>query len=87
MNEDEHTNVRLAAVEALGKFYASEVARQALIDALNRQSIPEVQIAIIQILGNFKEKRAAQPAQKLLDKEDVPPYVKDQVRLQLPNLI
>jgi hypothetical protein len=87
MNEDEHTNVRLAAVEALGKFNTSEIARQALIDALNRQSIPEVQIAIIQILGNFKEKRAAKSAQQLLDKEDVPAYVKDQVRLQLPNLI
>jgi HEAT repeat protein len=87
MNEDEHTNVRLAAVEALGKFNTSEVARQALIDALNYQSIPEVHIPIIPILGNFKEKRAAEPAQQLLDKEDVPAYVKDQVRLQLPNLI
>lgn len=87
MNEDEHTNVRLAAVEALGKFSTSETARKALIDALNHQATPEVQIAIIQILGNFKEKRAAKSAQQLLDKEDVPTYVKDQVRLQLPNLI
>ncbi len=86
MNYDENTNVRLAAVDALGKFPESDIARTALINALEFEAVPEVQIGIIQILGNFKEQRAAKPMEKLLEKEDVPAYVKDQIRLQLPNL-
>ncbi|NER13611.1 hypothetical protein GWK08_09195 [Leptobacterium flavescens] len=86
MDYDENINVRLAAVEALGNFSDSELARKALINSLEYQEVAEVQIAIIQILGNFKEQRAIKPMEKLLEKEDVPPFVKDQIRLQLPNL-
>ncbi|WP_299221555.1 HEAT repeat domain-containing protein [uncultured Aquimarina sp.] len=84
---DDHINVRLAAAEALTKFSDSEMVRKALIDALEMEQDPGMQIELIQILVSIQEKRAVPSMEKLLQNEETPSYVKDQVTIGLPSLI
>lgn len=84
---DDHINVRLAAAEALTKFSDSEMVRKALIDALEMEQDPGMQIELIQILVSIQEKRAIPSMEKLLQNEETPGYVKDQVTIGLPSLI
>jgi hypothetical protein len=56
MNEDSNTNVRLAALDALSKFYYEEPIRKILIRSLAIQKDEVVQIALIQVLVKMKEK-------------------------------
>jgi uncharacterized membrane-anchored protein YhcB (DUF1043 family) len=87
MHYDDHTNVRLAAAEALVKFSDSEMVRKALIKAMDTEQDPSIQIELIQILVSIQEKRAVPSMEKLLQNEETPGYVKDQVKIGLPNLI
>lgn len=87
MHYDDHSNVRLAAAEALAKFSDSEMVRKALINALDIEQDPGIQIELIQILVSIQEKRAVPSMEKLLQNEETPDYVKDQVKIGLPNLI
>ncbi len=87
MNYDDHINVRLAAAEALAKFSDSEMVRKALIHAMDLEKDPSMQIELIQILVSIEEKRAVPSMEKLLQEEETPDYVKDQVKIGLPNLI
>ncbi|MDH7446159.1 HEAT repeat domain-containing protein [Aquimarina sp. 2201CG14-23] len=84
---DNHINVRLAAAEALSKFSDVEMVRKSLIDALEIEKDPGMQIELIQILVSIHEKRAVPSMEKLLQNEATPNYVKDQVTIGLPNLI
>jgi HEAT repeats len=56
MNEDPNTNVRLAALEALGKFSNQAPVRKALLASLATQKDPVVQIELIQLMVRMKEK-------------------------------
>ncbi|WP_226294158.1 HEAT repeat domain-containing protein [Aquimarina algicola] len=87
MHYDDHINVRLAAAEALVKFADKEIVRKAFINALNTEQDPSLQIELIQILVSIQEKRAIPSMEKLLQEEEVPDYVKDQVKIGLPSLI
>lgn len=78
MNTDNNTNVRLAAVEALGKFQKEPQVRTALIDALSTQTDPLVQIALIQLMVQMKATEAVKPLQKIVDDEQSLPAVKDE---------
>ena len=84
---DDHINVRLAAAEALVKFSDSEMVRKSLINALEIEQDPSMQIELIQILVSIQEKRAIPSMERLLQNEGTPNYVKDQVTIGLPNLI
>jgi len=87
MQYDDHINVRLAAAEALAKFADSEMVRKALIHALETEEDPSMQIELIQILVSIEEKRAIPSMEMLLQKEETPDYVRDQVKMGLPSLI
>lgn len=84
---DENTNVRLAAAEALSKFSSETLVRDAFIKSLETDKNASVQIEVIQILSKIKEKRAIEPMQKLLEKEEIPQFVKQQVQLNLSTLL
>ena len=60
VNHDPNVNVRLAAVDALRPFASSPGARNAAIEALSRQTSPIVQVALIDLLVDLKEKSAEQ---------------------------
>ncbi|MEX0313988.1 MAG: HEAT repeat domain-containing protein, partial [Allomuricauda sp.] len=76
---DENDNVRLNAFEALSKFTSSETVKTAFIEALGMEKNPSIQIAIIQALVQIQEKKAIGPMQKLLEREDTQPFIKNEI--------
>ncbi len=78
MNEDPNTNVRLAALDALGKFHGEPAVRKILIEALSKQKDPVVQIALIQILVKLKEKGVVNDLKIIVDDEETMKAVKDE---------
>jgi hypothetical protein len=58
MNHDSNVAVRLSAVDALAKFGNSMDVRRALVDSLAVQDSPLVQVALIDLLVQLKEKEA-----------------------------
>lgn len=87
MQYDGNINVRLAAAEALSEFPESTIVKDAFIEALTIQKDPSLQIAIIQFLVKIQEKRAIAPMQQLLEHEDTPNFVKDQVNSGISQII
>lgn len=78
MNEDPNSNVRLAAMEALARFHNEPKVRKELIDGLSTQTDPVVQMALIQLMVQMKEKAAVKPLQQLTEDDNVLPAVKDE---------
>jgi hypothetical protein len=78
MNEDPNSNVRLAALDALGKFQAEPPVRNALIKSLSTQKDPIVQIALIQLLVRMKERGVVKDLEKIVEDEQNMKAVKDE---------
>lgn len=78
MEEDPNTNVRLTALEALGKFYKQGHVRNRLIKGLSSQKDPVVQIALIRLLVQMKEKDVVNQLEKITRDDSVIKAVKDE---------
>ena len=81
MDEDPNSNVRMAAIEALKKFSNEPVVRKALINSLTRQTDPVVQILLIQIMVELKEKGAVKRLQQMTEDEGLLEAVKDEAHM------
>ena len=86
VNYDTNVNVRLAAVDALRRFAASPETRRAVVDALPGQTTPLVQVALIDLLVDFKDRDAAEALTKLAANRDVNDGVRQQARWALEKL-
>lgn len=80
MNNDENVNVRQAAAEALFHFKEEPAIRRALVNSLPRQEEPLMQMTLIDMLVEMREKSAVNEMQKLLMESDTREIVK--TRLQ-----
>ena len=78
MNEDPNTNVRLAALDALGKFKHEQRIRELLIASLSTQTDPVVQISLIQIMVEMKEKSIIKELEEITRKKEILKAVKDE---------
>lgn len=78
MNQDPNSNVRLAALEALGTFQTEPAVRKALIASLSTQTDPVVQIALIQLLVRLKEKSVIKDLERMVEDERNLKAVKDE---------
>lgn len=78
MNDDPNTNVRLAAMDALGKFSNEARARHALIQSLSTQKDPVIQIALIQLLVKMKEKSVVNQLEQITTDPSAIKAVKDE---------
>jgi hypothetical protein len=78
MNEDPNTNVRLAALEALSKFHQEAHVRKILIQSLSSQKDPMVQIALIQLMIQIKEKAVINDLKRIVDDDGTMDAVKDE---------
>ncbi|MEK6478897.1 HEAT repeat domain-containing protein [Catalinimonas sp. 4WD22] len=87
VNADPNANVRLAAVEALAHFATDSTASNALKKSLNSQSDPNVQIAIIDVLVERKERDAVPEIQQLLQQNDLNQIVREQAEYGLSQLL
>jgi hypothetical protein len=86
MNTDPNSNVRLAAIDGLSKFYDDAVVRKALIRSLTTQDDPVVQIALIQLMVSLNDKSAIAPLQKIVENDDMLPEVKDEAHIGIMKL-
>ncbi len=78
MNEDPNSNVRLAAMDALGKFSKESAVRNALIKSLSTQKDPIVQIALIQLLVKMKETGVVNQLEQMTKDASTMKAVKDE---------
>jgi HEAT repeats len=86
MIDDKNINVRLKAVESLARFNDEEKVRGALVDALTTVEEPAIQIALINVLVEFKEKSAIERMEKIIYGNESLKGVKDEARLGIFKL-
>lgn len=87
LDEDPNTNVRLAAVDALYLFRDDARVREGLVGSLTRQTSPLVQVALINLLADIKETRAAEALKSLIADRELRPEVRQKAEWGLRKLI
>lgn len=75
---DQSTNVRLAALEALAKFSNQPQVKEGLIKSLSKQNDPMVQISLIQLLVDMKERAVVKELERISRDKEVLKAVKDE---------
>ncbi|NUO81323.1 HEAT repeat domain-containing protein [candidate division KSB1 bacterium] len=86
LNEDPNVNVRLAAAEALGLYGNEDLVRQGIVASLPRQTSPLVQIRLIILLTELREKKAHAALQQLMQNEQLNQEVRKQAEIGLKEL-
>jgi len=77
LNNDPNTNVRLAALDGLARFYRETYVRKQLIVALKTQQNPTVQIALIELLTRMKEAAVLAELDKIVASDSTMTAVKE----------
>ena len=83
---DSNVNVRLAAVDALHQFADEPIVRQGLIEALRMQDSPLVQIALIDLMVEIRERRAIDVLKRLRREQELNDAVKQRAEWGLKQL-
>ena len=86
LNHDPNVNVRLAAADALYLFYSRPEVKAGLVDSLARQTSPLVQMSLINLLVEIRERRAVEALRQLVRDEKLNPKVKKRAELGLVQL-
>jgi hypothetical protein len=87
LNSDPNVNVRLAAVDALYLYSHRPEVRKALIQSLDNQTSPLVQISLMNLLVQIREKHALEALRGFIENQDVIPAVRQHAEKQLEELI
>jgi hypothetical protein len=87
LDGDPNVNVRLAAVDALYLFRGDPAVKESLIRSLARQESPLVQVALIDLLVEIRERRAADALKQLIGNAKLAPQVKEHAELGLKQII
>ncbi len=87
LDNDSNVNVRLSAVDALYLFAGKPSVKQGLVKSLSTQSSPLVQIAIMDLLVEVREKKAVKALKVLMQKNKLNPTVKARAQWCLEELI
>jgi hypothetical protein len=87
LNSDVNVNVRLASCEALYKWKDEPIVRKGLVTSLSNQSDPAVQITIIHMLVEMKEKEAIPEIRKLVQSDQVISIVKSSAEQGIARLL
>ncbi|MBE0664650.1 MAG: HEAT repeat domain-containing protein [Candidatus Aminicenantes bacterium] len=87
LDNDPSINVRLSAIDALYLFADREQVRTALTASLPRQTSPLVQIALIDLMVSFKEKRAAAALKELLNDKQLIPEVRQRAKSGINQIL
>lgn len=66
LNNDKNVNVRMAAAYALSKFADQRAVSDSLVKSLSLQTDPILQVTLINILAERKEKSAFRPIQEII---------------------
>jgi hypothetical protein len=86
VNQDESVGVRLSAVDALHAFGSSPVTREAIIQSIPKQDAPLVQIKLIDLLVDLREKEAVPELEKLVRDETKNESVREYAKAAIGKL-
>lgn len=86
LNSDPSVSVRLAAVDALYLFYNHPQVRESLIASVAGQSSPLVQLSLINLLVELRERRAVDALQQLIQNQKLNPKVRKLAEMGLAQL-
>ncbi|MFP4025500.1 MAG: HEAT repeat domain-containing protein [Thiohalospira sp.] len=78
LNNDDNINVKMAAANALSKYPENQEVRNELIESLENEEEPALQITLISILTQIQDKKAKKAFQNILQNENTIPVVKQQ---------
>ena len=84
---DKLVYVRLASARALEQFSENTIVKDAFIAALKTEENATMQIELIEILSHLKERRAIPKMKELLQDEQTPVYIKEELKSELQKLI
>jgi hypothetical protein len=86
LDSDPNVNVRLAAVDALHQFAADATVRQGLLRALAEQKSPLVQIGLINLMVDLKERESVPLLEELSRRPELNPVVRERIEWGLKKL-
>lgn len=86
LNNDKNVNVRLAAVDALYLFHNYPGVKEGLLRSLEYQPSPLVQVALIDLIVNMRERQAVDALRLLVEDEKLNPDVKEYAERGLQQL-
>lgn len=87
LNQDENINVRLAALEAIRPYVGKSSVRTKLIESIDSQTSPLVQVALAELMVSIQEKKSVNALKQLLENESTPREVKDKISESIKILI
>ncbi len=86
LDSDPSVNVRLAAVDALYLFAKDARVKDGLVASLGRQQNPVIQVALIDLLIEIRERRAVDALKTLIGDEKIRPEVRKKAEAGLKSL-
>ena len=86
LNNDPNVNVRLSVVDALYLFYDNPVVKNGIIESLPSQASPLVQVAIIDLITDMRERKAIESLKTLIQTEEFNPQVKQHAELGIQKI-
>jgi anti-sigma factor RsiW len=86
VNYDQNVNVRLAALDALHQSTSNDMVRRGLVEALDRQTSPMVQIALIDVLVDIRDQQASGALKDLTQEAGLNPEVRERAQWALEHL-
>ena len=86
LNSDPNVNVRLAAVDALYIFRDNKMVREGLVESLSQQGSPLVQVALIDLMVDIRERQAIDALKELIQNEELTPEVKQRAEQSIQQL-
>jgi hypothetical protein len=87
LNGDKNINVRMAAAYALEKYTSRQYVRDSLVKSLPLQTDPILQVTLINILVELKEKSAIEPIEKIISNDRTLTEVKSVAESGIKHLI
>ncbi|MFC2160234.1 zf-HC2 domain-containing protein [Acidobacteriota bacterium] len=86
LNTDPNVNVRLAAVDALYLFYDNPLVKEGLAQTLSTQDSPLVQVALIDLFVDVRERHAIESLKNLLQTKTLHPEVQQHAEFGLQKI-
>jgi hypothetical protein len=85
LNNDPSPHVRMWAMEALEYYADNEEVRQKVMQSLDKQASPHLQLATIDWIVKYDLKDGSQPLKELLNQASLNPLVREQAEIALEN--
>lgn len=87
LNNDENTNVRLAALATLSEYAKDPAIREGLIKSITQQKSPLVMVAMAELMVDLQESQAIKEFEPILNAENTPDDVKSALRQNLEKIM